>query len=195
MNFVLTLSLSVESLDCMLTTTYKFSKRVIVISERANHSVEEWAHLVLNCLQTVDWEILVAIIMNENSKFMRKFWRETFRKLDTSLLISIVYYLQTNEQFKRINQTVKIALTFLLSSTNKSKWFSLLSVLQVNLNNSRFASTSFSLNEILYDFRTREVSDLLLLEDNKDLDWVIKRSIFRSEVADVILFAVVKFKL
>lgn len=47
----------------------------------------------------------------------------------------------------------------------------------------------------MYDFRTTEVSDLLLLDENKNLDWIAQRSIFRSKIADAIFFASIKFKL
>ena len=57
---------------------------------------------------------------------MSDFWKTTFKKLKTSILISIIYHSQTNEQFKRINQTIEIALRFLLSSIEDSLWLSLL---------------------------------------------------------------------
>lgn len=126
---------------------------------------------------------------------MGEFWQATFRKLGTSLLTSTAYHPQTDGQSERTNQTVEIALRFLLSSTDGSLWPSLLPSLQASLNNSVSASTGSSPNEIVYGFRTREVPGLLQPEDNTDLDWVAKRSIFRAEAVDAISFAAAKSKL
>ncbi len=126
MNFVMMLSISQEEYDYMLIIIDKFFKRMTMISSKTTYTAEQWAHLILERLQITNWDVSIAIINDRDSKFMFDFWKITFKKLKTSILISIVYHSQTNEQFKRINQTIEIALRFLLSSIEDSLWLSLL---------------------------------------------------------------------
>lgn len=50
MNFVLALLLSENDMNCMLTITNEFFKRVISISDKITHDAQQWAYLVLNRL-------------------------------------------------------------------------------------------------------------------------------------------------
>ena len=193
MNFVMTLSISQEEYDCMLIIIDKFFKRMTMISSKATYTAEQWAHLILERLQIANWDVSIAIINDKDSKFMSDFWKTTFKKLKTSILISIVYHSQTNEQFERINQTIEIALRFLLSSIEDSLWPSLLLTLQAAFNNSE-TTIEHSSNEVIYEFRTTEISNLIQPQRNSNLNFVVKRFIYRSKAIDVISFAVSKAK-
>ncbi len=193
MNFVMTLPISQEEYDCMLTIIDKFFKRMTMISSKTTYTAEQWAHLVLERLQIANWDVPAAIINDRDPKFMSDFWKTTFKKLRTSILTSTAYHSQTNEQSERINQTIEIALRFLLSSTEGSLWPSLLSALQAAFNNSE-TTIEHSPNEVIYEFRTTEIPDLIQPQGNPDLNFVAKRSIYRSEATDAISFAVSKAK-
>lgn len=144
-------------------------------------------------MQIVDWEVSVAIISDRDSKFMSNFWKTTFKKLRMSLLISITYYSQTNEQFERINQMIEIAIRFLLSSIKDSLWPSLLSTLQVVFNNLK-SITEYLSNQIIYEFKTKKVSNLIQSLENSNLDFMTQRFIYRFKVTNVITFVVSKAK-
>ena len=118
-----------------------------------------------------------------------------FKKLGTSLLTSTAYHPQTDGQGERTNQSVEIALRFLLSSTDRALWPTLLPALQAAFNNSDSTATGRSPNEIVYGFKTSEVPNLILpTPNNSDLNVAIERSIHRSEATDAVSFAAAKAK-
>ena len=86
---------------------------------------------------------------------MFEFWQILFKKLEIFLLTSIAYHAQTNEQSKRTNQTVEIAIRYLVTTNIDVLFF--LSTLQFQLNNFSNASIDLSFNEIIYDFKIREI--------------------------------------
>ncbi len=177
----------------MLIIIDKFFKSMMMISSKTTYTAEQWAHLILERLQIADWEVSIAIINDKDLKFMSDFWKATFKKLRTSILISIVYHSQMNEQFKRINQTVKIALKSLLFSIKDSLWFSLLLTLQVIFNNSEI-TIKHLLNKIIYEFRTTKISNLIQSQENLNLNFVIKRFIYCLKAIDIISFIISKVK-
>ena len=193
MNFVMMLLISQEEYDCMLMIIDKFFKRMTMISGKTIYTDEQWMHLMLQRLQVTDWDISVVIINDRDSKFMSDFWKMTFKKLRMFILISIIYHSQINEQFECTNQTIEIALRFVLSSIEDSLWLSMLSTLQVVFNNSEM-TIEHSSNEVIYEFRTTEISNLIQSQENSNLNFVVKRFIYHSKIIDVISFAVSKAK-
>ena len=195
MDFVLALPLTEEGLDCLLTITCKFSKRLNLIAGKTTYSAKEWALLVLERLQLSDWGIPSAIISDRDPKFLSEFWQAVFEKLGTSLLTSTAYHPQTDGQSERTNQTVEIALRFLLSSTDGTLWPTFLPALQAAFNNTDSVATGRSPNEIVYGFKTSEIPALILPTPNKpDLNVATERSIHRSEATDAVVFAAAKAK-
>lgn len=76
-----------------------------------------------------------------------------FRKLDVKLLYSTTYHSQTNDQFERTNQIVKIVLRFYLEKMQNSfEWSSVFLKIQRHLNNVISATIDKTLNEIAYNF-------------------------------------------
>ena len=107
--------------------------------------------------------------------------------------MSTAYYPQTDSQSERTNQTVEIALRFLLLSTDGVLQPTFLTALQAAFNNSG-TSTSRSLNEFIYGFRTVEILILILPTKNTELNILAERSIYRSKATDTITFAASKAK-
>jgi hypothetical protein len=100
----------------------------------------------------MNWELLKAIISDKDSKFLNELWKIIFDRLSVKLLYSTIYYLQSDEQLKRSNQIMKIALRFHLFCLNDSKkWFSCLSIIQSHMNNF-IISLDKTFNEIVYEF-------------------------------------------
>ena len=151
-DFVMTIF---EDFDSLLTVFCKFSKRIMIVSEKFIYSAEKWVELALDRLQLTDWEISATIIFDRDFKFIFEFWRNLFKRLDVDLLTFTVYHAQTDEQSKRTNQTVKIAIRFLIT-VNIDIIF-VLSCLQAQLNNFSNAFTKRSSNEIVYDFKMRKI--------------------------------------
>ena len=69
-------------------------------------TVEEFAYLFYQIV-TSRHKILVEIILDRDKLFKSKFWQSLVIRLGVEHKMSIVYYLQTDRQTERINQTLK----------------------------------------------------------------------------------------
>ena len=67
---------------------------------------------------------------------MSEFWQTTFNKLGVAMLTAIAYYPQTDGQSECTNQTIEIALWFLLTEYSDTHWMAFLPALIVIVNNS-----------------------------------------------------------
>ena len=144
---------------------------------------------MLNRLNTIDWELSKIIIFDRDRKFLSNMWIAMFIKLKVKFLYFIVYHSQTNDLSKRINQIVEIALRFLISTLKYFDfWFDVLSQVQRNFNNS-ISIDNFS-NEIVYDFISIRVIDLIKFIDVDIFEFTLKkrRLITRQNASDVIIF-------
>ena len=112
LDFVLTLPLTKEKFNAIMSVTCKFSKRVTLIEGTNIWSAEDWAHAFLKRLDLIDWGLPGELITDRNPKFLSRFWKALFAKLGVNLLYSTAYHPQTDGSSERINQTVKIALWF-----------------------------------------------------------------------------------
>ena len=142
---------------------------------------------MIDRLLIADWEISFAIISNRNSKFMSNFWQTFFKKLNVSFLISIVDHSQTNEQFEKSNQTVEIAVRFL--TANELNIFAALSSIQTQFNNSFNATTDLTLNQIVYEFKTKET--ISFINDQTLEEFFIEniRLKYKTKIAEAISYA------
>ena len=179
LDFVLALPVSIDGYECLLTIMCKFSKRIALISGKSTWSAEEWAVALLLRLQIADWGLPSAMISDRDPKFMSDLWKAIFEKLGTKILASTAYHPQADGQSERTNQTVEIALRFLLSSTDGSLWPTLLPALQAAFNNDKSA-TGRSPNEVIYGFKVMETPWAIRPERNKDLTLAAEHTKSRS---------------
>jgi Integrase zinc binding domain len=110
-----------KGLDALLSVTDKFTKRVLLISGKMTLTAEEWAVALMNALRSADWGILRAIISDRDSKFIGAFWKGAFKRLGTNMLITTAYHLQADGQSERTNQTMEIALRFIITNNPTTK--------------------------------------------------------------------------
>ena len=192
-NFVVGLS---EVYDALMTITNKFSRRTLLIRGKTTYTAADWTHLLLNALLTVDWGIPKGIISNRNPKFLSDLWQAIFTKIETRLLTSIAYHSQTNDSSERTNQTVKIALRFLITMFSNVKWSTFLSALQAQLNNFLNTATELASNEIVYEFKTRKLIAAVGAKADNISDNILDRRLkYQREAADATAFAQVKAKI
>lgn len=163
----------------------------MLISRKDIYFVADWVNLLLFAMMSHDWEISKTIISDRDSKFRSSFWRTIFQKLDIKHLISIVYYSQIDEQFERTNQIVEIELRYYLISNFDENFTEILSYLQSTLNNSASASTDLALNEIVYEFKTHNIIELLADLSSKDFSRLreIKRDQAKKAISKTNLIA------
>ena len=193
MDFILALPpMGPDELDCALTVTCKFTKKVMAIAGKSTWGAEEWANTLITALMARDWGIPRSVISDRDRKFMSLFWRTIFQKLGIELLTSTAYHPQTDGQSERTNQTLEIALRFWLSNPNNTDWVGVLPYLTATNNNSANASTGMAPNELSYGFRVNDT--LGQLEDLPAEDYDRLRQVKRESAEEAMAFANVMHK-
>ena len=142
----------------------KFIKRIFFLFDHDIWKFVEWTNEILIDLLNHDWNISRVIISNKDFKFMSKFWKIVFIKLDTIMLIFIVYYSQNDEQSKRINQTIKIILRFHLIIYSNDEWINVIFFLQIENNNVTQTTIDHVFNELYYEFKINDIIDALVVD-------------------------------
>jgi len=99
---------------------------------------------------------------------MLEFWQTTFNKLGVAMLTATVYYPQVDGQSECTNQTIEIALRFLLAEYSDTHWMAFLPALTAIVNNSINRATGRMPTELMYSFRVSE--GISLLDANIDYD-------------------------
>ena len=120
-------------------------------------------------------------------------WQIFFQRLKTKLLTFIAYHSQIDETSKRINQTIKIAIRFLIINYSNVNFVLTLFSLQTQLNNSVNVATNLTLNEINYDFKIREA--LFNLTKQKITNLSTQRLKYWQKATNASTFANVKAKI
>ena len=161
-DFVLIISTSHFDMNNIMTVICKFSKRIVIISEKNTWKTSQWTTALLHKLDISDWDLSKVIIFDRNRKFLFDLWKKWFQKLEIDLFYSTAYHSQTNKSSKRINQTLKIALRFYFQNISNIKdWLNtMIDSIQRTFNNS-ISFIEKILNEICYDFISLQSIDLL----------------------------------
>ena len=164
----------------------------------------------MNRLQLTDWNIFLIIIFDRDSKFLSKFWTILFERLDTNLLFNSAYYFQIDDQSKRTNQIFEIAFRYFIIEHLELNWIETLSILQLAFNNASNAFIERLFNEIVYEFKMREIIHVVAINaiaaatDFAAIDSEIKQQLndietirfrYRTKAANVIFYADAKFKI
>lgn len=197
-DFILALPESSEGLNCALSVTDKFSKRIIFVPGKDTWKAKEWAKGLIQQLDVAGWGLPKIILSDRDPKFLSNLWKELFKALNVELIYSTVYHPQTDGASERTNQTAEIALQFYLAGmANNSEWPTVLPQLQTVLNNSTSATTGKSLNEVIYGLRLREPVDLAATNNQTpitDEALTTTRNAARADVKDAIAFAAMAMK-
>ena len=185
-DFVLALSESRIDLNALMSIICKFSKRIIVVSEKDTWKALEWASAMLDRLNLEDWELSKVIISDRDRKFLSNLWTALFTKFEVKLLYSTAYHSQTDEASERTNQIMKIVLRHHLTTLKNSKnWSFVLSVMQREFNNTSSTITKKFSNEICYDFisctNTNLISNDCTFAKTTSIRLVVQNSIAFSQ--------------
>lgn len=105
------------------------------------------------------------------------------------MLISAVYHSQINSQFKQTNQTVKIALQYTLSDSDKTDkvFITILFYLQDSLNNATNVSTDYALNKLTYSFHINDILNALTTDLSSE-NYTCLHQILCEKAEQVIIF-------
>ena len=122
------------------------------------------------------------------------FWKVLFKKLDIKLLTFTVYYFQMNEQFKHINQTVKIVLCYFLTLNLDEAFITILLYLQDSLNNSWNSFISYALNKLVYEFWINNTFNALLSANISSESYIQFCQIYCEKTDESIVFINIMLK-
>jgi len=97
--------------------------------------------------------------INRDKLFTLKFWKFLMNQLEIHHKLSTTYHLQTNEQMKRMNQTLKQYLRCYINY-KQNDWVQLLSVAQLTFNSTTTKVISMSSFFANYEFESKTFKKL-----------------------------------
>jgi hypothetical protein len=185
MNFVLDLSKIKKKMNCVLSITNKFTKRIMLISRKFTYMTENWTIHLLKESQRRDWDISKVIISDKNKKFLSDLWRTLFTKLNVFMLYSTVYHSQIDDVSERTNQILEIALRYYIQELNDFiLWITIFWKFQSVFNNTRLIAIEKISNELLYEITSNLSLNISFM--NKILD---SHDMLRKKIENVIDWA------
>ena len=153
-------------MNCFLILICKVYKSNELLFDKNTYFVVDWTKIILNFLFIVDWNLLRKIIFDRNSKFVFDFWKSVLKILKIKLLIITMYYVQTNEQNERINQTIEIVIRFLLTKNSNIDWMNVLFNMQFDFNNVFNVIIDQTFNQFKYEFSSRDLTSLIFINQS-----------------------------
>ena len=161
-DFIFILSFTINNYNCLMSIICKYFKRIFLIFENTKWFAEQWDKALLHQLNVADWRLSKIIIFDKNKKFFFELWIVIFKRLDVSLFYSTTYHSQIDEQSEKINQMIEIVLKYYMNILQKSfKWKSILGQIQRKFNNFTSVTIEKFFNEVVYDFTSLQIIDLL----------------------------------
>ena len=122
LDLILALPVALNSeFNAVMSVTCKYTKNVTLVPGKDTWSVKKWARTLLSRLELIDWGLPAVLITNQYPKILSGYLTTLFKKLGVGVFYSTAYHTQTDRSSKRTNQTVKIALRFLLHTTAKPR--------------------------------------------------------------------------
>ena len=167
--------LNVKRLNALLSTTHKATKSLLLIPRTFTKTAEEQAITLIDRL-LADWGVPGETISDRDSKFKGTFWKAVSRRIDTNILTTAPWYTQADGQSERPNQIVKFALRSAIANHPTALRVDLIAAIQASPNNSTSYSTESSPTEMMYNFRLRRRS-VLLLERQYQIYWKAKDNV------------------
>ena len=154
LNFITKLSKSKNlttkiTYDMIMTIVNEFTKHVKFISCKITMTIEQLAFLLLKTI-FFENEISKKIVSNKDKLFTFKFMKRLTQAFETKQAMSTFFHSQTNEQTKRMNQTLKIYLK-IYCSNEKKDWVKLLSTIQMIINSFYNENMRTTSNDLLHE--------------------------------------------
>ena len=167
-DFIITLPESKKNkFDCVISMIDKFLKTVTFITNYIAKSDKWWTIELFNHFVLINWELFYAIIFDQNSHFIKQIWRRIFKALKILFNYNTAYHPQTDDMFKRINQTAEIAFRYWITTLiSIDEWLSIFLRMQLALNNLiKYSSILQIPAQMLYEFKLREPLDFIQIND------------------------------
>ena len=133
--------------DMIMIVVNEFIKYARFISCKITMTTKQLTFLLLKTIYCEN-EISKKIVSNKDKLFIFKFMRRLTQAFDTKQAMSTFFHSQTNNQTKRMNQTLKAYLKIYCSNEEKN-WVKLLLTTQMIINFSYNEDMRTTLNEFL----------------------------------------------
>jgi len=156
LNFIVKLSKSKERVtrityDSILMITDRLTKYEYFLSYKKATFAENLTYTFLRTI-VINHDLSDEIISNRNKLFTLKFWKSLVNQLEIHHKLSTAYHSQTNEQMKRMNQTLKQYLRCYINY-RQNDWVQLLSIAQLTFNSTTTKVISMSSFFANYEFQ------------------------------------------
>ena len=121
--------------DAIMVIVDQFTKYLIVVPFKENHTAEQLGHLLLDRLVR-DHGVPITIITDRDKLFMSNYWKMISAAMGTKPKMSMAYHPQTDSQMEQANQVLETYLWHYINQTH-SNWVQLLPVAQLAINQHR----------------------------------------------------------
>ncbi len=138
--------------DFILIITDRLTKYEYFLSYKKATFAKDLTYTFLRTI-VANHELSDKIISNRNKLFTSKFWKFLMNQLEIHHKLSTAYHSQTDEQTKRMNQTLKQYLRCYINY-RQNDWVQLLSVAQLTFNSTTTEVISMSLFFANYEFES-----------------------------------------
>ena len=118
--------------DAIMVIVDRFTKYLIAVPFKENHTAEQLGHLLLDRLVR-DHGVPITIITDRDKLFMSNYWKTISAAMGTKPKMSTAYHPQTDSQTEQANQVLKMYLRHYVNQTH-SNWVQLLPVAQLAIN-------------------------------------------------------------
>ena len=118
--------------DAIMVIVDQFTKYLITVPFKENHTAEQLGHLLLDRLVR-DHGVSIMIITDRDKLFMSNYWKTISAAMGTKPKMSTAYHPQMDGQTERANQVLKTYLQHYVNHT-QSNWVQLLPVAQLAIN-------------------------------------------------------------
>ncbi len=158
LNFIVKLSKSKKRViettyDFILIITDRLIKYEYFLSYKKATFAKDLTYTFLRMI-VANHELSDEIILNRDKLFTLKFWKFLMNQLEIHHKLSTAYHLQTDEQMKRMNQTLKQYLRCYINY-RQNDWVQLLSVTQLTFNSATTEVISMSSFFANYEFELK----------------------------------------
>ncbi len=158
LNFIVKLLKSKERVtrttyDFILMITNKLIKYKYFLSYKKATFAKDLMYTFLRMI-VANHELSDEIISNRDKLFTSKFWKLLMNQLEIHHKLSTAYHSQTNEQMKRMNQTLKQYFRCYINY-RQNDWIQLLSIAQLTFNNATTKVISMSSFFAKYEFKSK----------------------------------------
>ncbi len=131
--------------DCyMKMMYYLFTKKTLTVVELTKLFFEKIA---------LRYEISNDIIIDKDSLFINVFWSEICYHVKMKQRLSIIFYLQTDDQTEQQNQTLKHYL-WVYCSEKQDNWAMLLLIVEFMYHQMKHSSLNCSFFKVMYDYES-----------------------------------------